>query len=153
MDISVERREFAQRLQSALRQARQSPDSPTALARNFNSRYSGPAITVHAARKWLMAEAIPTQDKLRTLAHWLQVPADWLRFGAQTQQSMENTTLAVDTEIQSLLADMTREDLRLVEDLHALEVHERHLVHELVKLLFSNQERVKNNPAENLATS
>ncbi|RYD94429.1 MAG: hypothetical protein EOP50_09525, partial [Sphingobacteriales bacterium] len=65
MNISQERKEFAERLQSALRQARQPADSPTALARGFNSHFPGRAITVHAARKWLMAESIPTQDKLR----------------------------------------------------------------------------------------
>jgi hypothetical protein len=140
MDISVERKGFARRLQSALRQARQSPDSPSALARNFNNRYSGQGVTVHAARKWLVAEAIPTQDKLRILAQWLQVPADWLRFGTQRCQSGHKETTAVNTEAESLLVDMTHEDLRLIEDLHALQVHERHLVHELVKLLFRNQE-------------
>jgi len=146
MDISVERRGFAQRLQSALRQARQCSDSPTALARNFNSRYPGPGITVHAARKWLLAEAIPTQDKLRTLAQWLQVPAEWLRFGAQAPSCGHAATAAVDTETQSLLAEMTRDELRLVEDLHALEVHDRHLVYELVNLLLNSQERDKENP-------
>jgi hypothetical protein len=145
MDISVERRNFAQRLQSALRQARQSPDSPSALTRNFNSRYTGQAVTVHAVRKWLVAEAIPTQDKLRTLAQWLQVPADWLRFGTQGLQSGHNMTVTVNTETQSLLMEMTHEDLRLVEDLHALQVHERHLVHEFVKLLFRSQESAKDN--------
>jgi hypothetical protein len=139
MDISVERRDFARRLQSALRQARQSPDSPSALARNFNSRYPGQAVTVHAARKWLIAEAIPTQDKLRTLAQWLQVPADWLRFGTQKWQPGHNGMIDINTETQSLLVEMTHEDLMLVEDLHALQVHERHLVREFVELLFRNQ--------------
>jgi hypothetical protein len=41
--------------------------------------------------------------------------------------------------------EMTHEDLRLVEDLHALQVHERHLVHEFVKLLFRSQESAKDN--------
>jgi len=36
---------------------------------------------LHAARKWLQGESIPTQEKLRALPTWLDVPADWLRFG------------------------------------------------------------------------
>ena len=44
-------------------------------------RFNGHPVTVHAARKWLQGESIPTQEKLRALAAWLDVPADWLRFG------------------------------------------------------------------------
>ena len=46
----------------------------------LNFCFAGPPITVHAARKWLVGDAIPTQDKMRALAQWLAVPADWLRF-------------------------------------------------------------------------
>lgn len=141
MTISAERKEFALRLQSALRQARQSPESPTALARGFNSRFSGRAITVHAARKWLLAESIPTQDKLRTLAQWLQVPAEWLRFGTQITMNGEQRDAPVDSGMQSLLAAMSREDLKLVEELHALEAEERHLVREIVQIFFRKQDR------------
>src|SRR3954451_8373270 len=81
MNPSIERESFSERLQMALRNAEYSPDSPTQLAREFNIRFDGRPITVHAARKWLVGEAIPTQEKLRTLAQWLGVPAEWLRFG------------------------------------------------------------------------
>jgi transcriptional regulator with XRE-family HTH domain len=141
MTISNERKEFADRLKSALRQARQLADSPTALARGFNSRFPGQAITVHAARKWLMAESIPTQDKLRTLAQWLQVPADWLRFGGQVSISGEEGVAPIDDSLAAILAAMSREDLKLVEALHTLEADERRLVRELVELFFRTQER------------
>lgn len=75
MKASIEREDFSGRLQMALRNADYSPDSPTQLAREFNIRFTGRPITVHAARKWLVGEAIPTQEKLRTLAQWLGVPA------------------------------------------------------------------------------
>src|SRR6476619_4237714 len=81
MKASIEREDFSGRLQLALRNADYSPDSPTPLAREFNIRFAGRPITVHAARQWLVGEAIPTQEKLRTLAQWLGVPAEWLRFG------------------------------------------------------------------------
>lgn len=148
MSISTERKEFALRLQSALRQARQSPDSPTALARGFNRQFPGRPITVHAARKWLLAEAIPTQDKLRILSQWLQVPAEWLRFGAQISSADEQATTPIDASMQSQLAAMSREDLRLVEELHALEANERRLVREMVRLFFRDQERLLEDTAD-----
>lgn len=74
-----ERNQFSARLRQALRNIHQPDNSPTALARQFNIR--GETVTVHAARKWLVGEAIPTQPKIRQLANWLGVQADWLRFG------------------------------------------------------------------------
>ena len=82
MNSTQERLLFSERLQQALRHAEYSPDSPTQLAREFNVRFEGNPVTVHAARKWLQGESIPTQEKLRALASWLDVPADWLRFGS-----------------------------------------------------------------------
>jgi transcriptional regulator with XRE-family HTH domain len=81
MNSTQERLAFSERLQQALRNAEHSPQSPTQLAREFNERFKGHPVTVHAARKWLQGESIPTQEKLRALATWLDVPADWLRFG------------------------------------------------------------------------
>jgi hypothetical protein len=80
MKPSSEREAFSQRLLDSLRSAA-CPESPTVLAREFNHRIAGSAITVHAARKWLVGEAIPTQEKLRILAEWLSVDVHWLRFG------------------------------------------------------------------------
>lgn len=141
MTIFDERREFADRLQRALRQARQPADSPTALARGFNSRFPSGTITVHAARKWLMAESIPTQDKLRTLAQWLQVPAEWLRFGDAHSSADREGRAPVDDTLGSVLAAMSREDLKLVEAVNGLKVDDRQLVRELVQLLLRAQER------------
>lgn len=143
MDIAAERRRFAERLQSALRRARQSPSSPTALARNFNSRYAGRAVTVHAARKWLLAEAIPTQDKLRALAQWLEVPADWLRFGTQAVACDPAGAQGAESEVQAMLARMSQEEVTLVEEMHALENDERHLVREMIHLFFRKQQQTR----------
>jgi hypothetical protein len=68
MNSNLERLEFSKRLQQALRNAEYSPNSPTQLAREFNVRFAGHPVTVHAARKWLQGESIPTQEKLRALA-------------------------------------------------------------------------------------
>jgi hypothetical protein len=76
----VERAQFSERVQAAL-VARGMPASPTELQRAFNARNPKLAISVHAARKWLVGEAIPTQARLRELAAVLAVPPTWLRFG------------------------------------------------------------------------
>jgi transcriptional regulator with XRE-family HTH domain len=55
--------------------------SPTLVANAYNLRYHGRSITPHTARNWLLGKVMPTQDKLRVLAEWLQVSPDELRFG------------------------------------------------------------------------
>lgn len=77
---SKERREFRERLSEAL-VAAGVPPKPTAFAREFNYRADGVAVTIHAARKWLIGEALPTQERLHVLARWLNVSPQWLRYG------------------------------------------------------------------------
>jgi transcriptional regulator with XRE-family HTH domain len=90
MKVISEKSAFNQRLVKALKDAKVEAGSPTVFAREFNRRFTGKSISTYAARKWLMGESIPTQDKLRLLATWLGVSAEWLRFGenvvADTEQ-------------------------------------------------------------------
>jgi hypothetical protein len=125
MSPSIEREGFSERLQHALRNAECSPDSPTQLAREFNVRFDGRPITVHAARKWLVGEAIPTQEKLRTLAQWLCVPAEWLRFGAG------NTPDAPPAHESRLPPS----DMKLISDLQRLDAHHQALAREFIRML------------------
>lgn len=84
--------------------------SPTRLAREFNRRYPGAPVTLHAARKWLNGEAVPVQDKLRTLASWLGVGADWLRFGEgdrPTAYRMEKDSVPVDFELARMIGALS----------------------------------------------
>ena len=55
--------------------------SPTQVAREFNLRYHGDPVTAQTIRKWLAGKALPSQDKIRALAMWLEVTPQWLRFG------------------------------------------------------------------------
>ena len=104
MNSTQERLAFSERLQQALRNAEYSPHSPTQLAREFNERFKGHPVTVHAARKWLQGESIPTQEKLRALAGWLDVPADWLRFGnGDTRKGGGPDTTVTDQRATALL--------------------------------------------------
>jgi hypothetical protein len=76
----LERTQFSERLAAAL-VARGMLASATVLQRAFNAQNPLLAISVHAARKWLMGEAIPTQARLRELAAVLAASPTWLRFG------------------------------------------------------------------------
>lgn len=127
MNPSTEREGFSERLQQALRNAEYSPDSPTQLAREFNIRFEGRPITVHAARKWLVGEAIPTQEKLRTLAQWLGVPAEWLRFGG-SQANATGDMPGTPTRFESA-------DVKLIADLQRLDPHHQMLAREFIRML------------------
>ena len=129
MKASLEREDFSERLQQALRDADYSPDSPTQLAREFNVRFPGRPITVHAARKWLVGEAIPTQEKLRTLAQWLGVPAEWLRFGGT------HAGAAAPAANASAPARFEAEDIKLIADLKRLDERDRTIARELIRML------------------
>ena len=127
MNPSIEREGFSERLQQALRNADYSPDSPTQLAREFNVRFEGRPITVHAARKWIVGEAIPTQEKLRTLAQWLGVPAEWLRFGDNGANRSGDG--------QHAQARFDSADVKLIADLQRLDEHHQAIAREFLRML------------------
>ena len=89
----LERARFAERVKTALA-ARDMPVSATVLQRIFNQRYPELAISVHAARKWIMGESIPAQARLRALADVLRVSANWLRFGEGAEASKSKSLSA-----------------------------------------------------------
>ena len=77
----TEKEEFSQRLIVALRRLGVSTMSATKLAIDFNLHHQGRPVSTQAAHKWLNGSAIPGQDKLRSLAQWLGVSPEWLRYG------------------------------------------------------------------------
>jgi hypothetical protein len=122
--MSNESTHFSSRLQKALKDAGYSAYGPTELAHQFNIRFAGHPISVHAARKWLMGEAIPTQDKIRVLSEWLMVPTEWLRFGSNDGGS----------ELASL-ENIDRAYAKLVADIQRLDAYNRRLVFDFVRLV------------------
>ena len=131
MSPTIERSKFSERLQHALRNAEYSPDSPTQLAREFNVRFDGRPITVHAARKWIVGEAIPTQEKVRTLAQWLGVPPEWLRFGGEPAKQPR----ANDGGAPDLSTRLDSADVKLIADLQRLSDDSRLIAREIIRLL------------------
>ena len=124
MNAHLERLEFSKRLQKALHDADYHPSGPTKLAREFNVRFAGQPVTVHAARKWLQGESIPTQEKLRALAEWLEVPSDWLRFG--NVHATPNKTPS---------GTLTTLDKKAIASMQQLDEHHKMLAHEFIRLL------------------
>lgn len=81
MALSDEKQSFSNRLRDTLKRAQVSTRGPAAIAREFNLRYEGTPVTVQAVRKWMTGRSLPSQDKVRALALWLDVSPQWLRFG------------------------------------------------------------------------
>jgi transcriptional regulator with XRE-family HTH domain len=90
------RQQFSARLKKEFQRLGLPVASPTQIAQEFNRRYPATQVTAQTLRKWLLAEAIPTQAKLIALADWLAVSPQWLRFGTGTRRvakSGETTSL------------------------------------------------------------
>lgn len=104
-----ERINFTDRLTTSLKNANLSVQ-PSAFTRAFNARADGSAVTIHAARKWLTAEAIPTHEKVVIIAIWLGVSASWLRFGDETENVLPERVIPesrVSTPALALLNDIS----------------------------------------------
>lgn len=127
MATTTETEAFAQRLKQAL-EGGGVRTSPTVVANEFNLRYWGRSITPHTARNWLLGKSIPTQDKLRVLAEWLQVSPDELRFGSH----LANTRIS---EADAGFERLDMADREMVHRYLALTVADRKTVREVVTAL------------------
>lgn len=87
MALNDEKQAFSKRLRDTLKRTQGSADGPAAVAREFNLRYDGTPVSVQAVRKWVSGEALPSQDKVRALALWLDVSPHWLRYGESDSAS------------------------------------------------------------------
>lgn len=133
MEITIEqeRTAFSQRLALALEHAGMLPCTSAKLASEFNRMHSGAPVTLHAARKWLIGEAIPTQEKLKVLAAWLGVSAVWLRYGEEIETATPKKSLRVD--------EKTQRDLN--EKMARLNRHHRQIVMGMVDFLLKLQQK------------
>ena len=128
---ATETKAFADRLRRALDGIGVRP-SPTLVANEFNTRYWGQSITSHTARNWLLGRSIPTQDKLRVLAEWLQVAPDLLRFGEQTSSP-------------SAFADqqLDMQDREMLQKYLTLPVEDRQIIRRVVSSLMLSHSKEK----------
>ena len=123
-----EKRAFTERLLRTLKECGMPASSPTRLALDFNLHHHGKPVTVQAVRKWLNGSAIPAQDKIVTLAQWLGVSAEWLRFGGATVRTANQESPRYRTH-----------DMKLCNDLMKLNAEHRTVVRALVASLLRLQ--------------
>ena len=89
---------FAARLSAAM-VARGLEPKPAVLEKQFNLHYSGEPMTLHGVRRWLRGETLPAQDKLISLAEWLRIPPDELRYGAEIKTEIQQVRKSWDDAI------------------------------------------------------
>lgn len=119
-----EKRAFTDRLLKALKEGGNPASGPTRLALEFNLQHHGKPVTVQAVRKWLNGSAIPAQDKILTLAGWLGVSAEWLRFGGTAARTVNQEQ-----------ARYRAHDMKLCNDVMKLSDEHRTVVRALVASL------------------
>lgn len=56
-------------------------------------------MTLHGVRRWLRGETLPPQDKLISLAGWLRIPPDELRYGAEIKSEIKQARKSWDEAI------------------------------------------------------
>ncbi len=118
---------FSERLQESMLTAAYEA-RPVVLEREFNQRYWGKPLTVQAVRRWLLGNAIPTQDRLQVLAEWLNVDPHWLRFGEKLSGSVQQQRKRWD-------AKMTPQERQAIEVFLALPPDKRKMVGEIIHAL------------------
>jgi len=133
MTLTDEKQAFTKRLKEALRKAGVDAASFARVAREFNLRYGGDPVSTQAVRKWLTGAALPSQDKIRALAMWLDVGVHWLRFGeAERKQDRAQAGTRQDSASYKAEPAWVARKFESLDDAHKRIVLE--IVHALLRL-------------------
>ena len=127
--MNTTKQNFAQRLIKAMMALGLEP-KPAVLERQFNLHYSGEPMTLHGVRRWLRGETLPSQDKLISLAEWLRIPPDELRYGAEIKTEIIQARERWDEAI-------SYQEREVFEAFLALPAPQRKIVREVI-IAFSN---------------
>ena len=124
-----ERLEFSARLRQALENAHIG-QMPAEFIRAYNARADGSTVSVHAGRKWLEGESVPTHEKILILSRWLSVDPTWLQFGAE---SASGASMDVISE-----ANLPTPQMLLLNDILALPEPAQRTIREIVDAFTRN---------------
>ena len=116
--------EFAARLEQAM-SAKSIRLSSTVLTNLFNAEFDGKAVTIPTVSNWMHGLTMPTQDKLVVLAKLLDISAEHLRYGRNSEktltiQNADGSENALSSSQQRLVRKyimLTASQQRLVSDL------------------------------------
>lgn len=131
---------FAGRLRIALENKGKKP-SPTSLEREFNLRWRGNPVSVHATRKWLMGLSMPTMDKLAILARWLDVSEEWLRWGSATDAALIAAEPGGRKAVVVQTGNQGQEESSLVQDYWLLSHADRQVVRAVLEALLRERRK------------
>lgn len=138
------RQQFSERLKKELIRAGLPVLSPTQVTNEFNRLYPAHKMTAQTMRKWLFAEAIPTQARLLALADMLCVSPHWLRFGmgarkASKASGMAHDDAAIPTGVV-VVAEQQAAIVPVVELLTRLSPSNVRLVENIVRCVLAEQD-------------
>ncbi len=105
MHTTEEKLGFSHRLKASIQAAAPKASTANAIAIQFNLRHKKEPVSIQAVHKWLTAQAIPSSDKVETLAEWLGVTNGWLRYGYDSDvdhQPLSNMAHIMLTRFNSL---------------------------------------------------
>ncbi|MFC5472681.1 transcriptional regulator [Paraherbaspirillum soli] len=131
MPTNNEKAAFSKRLEFALRRSPEAVQGATDLALRFNLRHQGDAVSPQTAHKWLTGRAIPTNDKLATIAKWLNVDQHWLHYGPPPSKPASEAKEGSTKDAKRLPPEL----INLAMKIQELPPHRRYLVEELVEQL------------------
>lgn len=104
MKIETEKEKFSARLHIALNIAFPKGLKTSQIATKFNLQHPNEPVTQQAVHKWLNGLAIPSADKIETLALWLNVKPEWLRYGIEENERQRS---ALDDILISLIRGLS----------------------------------------------
>lgn len=125
-----EKKAFAARLKQALKRSSKRIETASELAIQFNLRHPAEPITPQAAQKWLSGSARPTLDKIKTLAAWLDVSEQWLRFGVTDMKRPRQPGQRQNVD-ETIVP--TGEELELIGRLRRLSAYRRQLIEGVIE--------------------
>lgn len=140
MPTREEKEAFAHRLQQALKRTPKRVETAAELALNFNLRHPSDPITPQAAQKWLTGQALPTIDKIATLAEWLGVSLQWLGLGTTAEQAAGTAPNRVHESKDIPFAPPSEQEVLLLRRIRAMPEYRRKLVIEIVDQFCADHE-------------
>lgn len=134
-----DKQSFALRLKQALKRSKKKVETPTQLALEFNLRYKAEPISNQTAQKWLAGHTRPTPDKIETLAEWLKVSPQWLRYGI-SEKMPPQTARPLSKKAATNRDAFSDDEVELILRMRSLSEHQRYLIAETVEQFALNLE-------------